>query len=126
MSRQNKRPAHERAKPPASSARKPGVVDGEKAKAGDGIMGFLPSSWRLEWLPAFSLAIAAFIAYQPVWHAGFIWDDDAHLIPPELRSFHGLARIWTQLGATQQYYPLVYSVFWVGKNSGASRRWAII
>jgi tetratricopeptide (TPR) repeat protein len=32
---------------------------------------------------------------------------------PALRSLNGLARIWMQLGATQQYYPLVHSVFWV-------------
>jgi protein O-mannosyl-transferase len=53
------------------------------------------------------------LAYQPAWHAGFIWDDDAHITAPELRSLHGLARIWTELGATQQYYPLVHSIFWV-------------
>jgi len=76
-------------------------------------MEFLPSSWRRAWLPGFCLVVVTLMAYQPVWHAGFIWDDDAHLTPPELRSLHGLDRIWTELGATQQYYPLVYSVFWV-------------
>ena len=45
--------------------------------------------------------------------AGFIWDDDHHLTPLELRSWAGLGRIWFELGATQQYYPLVHSVFWV-------------
>ena len=56
---------------------------------------------------------AVLAAYQPVWHAGFIWDDDAHITSAGLRSWHGLARIWTELGATQQYYPLAHSVFWV-------------
>ena len=32
---------------------------------------------------------------------------------PELRSWHGLYRIWFELGATQQYYPLLHSAFWV-------------
>ena len=32
---------------------------------------------------------------------------------PELRSGAGLVRIWTELGATQQYYPLVHTAFWV-------------
>src|SRR5580658_9195459 len=113
MTRQNKRPTNKGAEPPAPSARTPGTSDVEKSKAGNGIVGFLPSSWRHDWVLGFFLVVVTFLAYQPVWHAGFIWDDDAHLTPPELRSPDGLARIWTQLGATQQYYPLVYSVFWV-------------
>jgi tetratricopeptide (TPR) repeat protein len=113
MTWQNKRPTHEKAKHPASSARKPGMGDGEMAKASGGFMGFLPSSWHHDWLLGAFLVVVTLMAYQPVWHAGFIWDDDAHITPPELRSLGGLARIWTQLGATQQYYPLVYSVFWV-------------
>ncbi|HEV7927839.1 MAG TPA: hypothetical protein VGR14_20995, partial [Verrucomicrobiae bacterium] len=65
------------------------------------------------WLQALILVGAVVLAYQPVWHAGFIWDDDRHVTLPTLRSLHGLLRIWAQLGATQQYYPLVHSVFWV-------------
>lgn len=59
------------------------------------------------------LVLATLAAYQPVWHAGFIWDDDAHVTAPELRSLGGLVRIWVQFGATKQYYPFVHSVFWV-------------
>ncbi|HEY5228557.1 MAG TPA: tetratricopeptide repeat protein, partial [Opitutaceae bacterium] len=51
--------------------------------------------------------------YFPAVHAGFIWDDDAHLVRPDLRSLQGLARIWTEPGATQQYYPVLYSAFWL-------------
>src|SRR5262249_32347255 len=36
-----------------------------------------------------------------------------HITQPALRSWQGLAQIWTQPGATQQYYPLVHSVFWI-------------
>ncbi len=32
------------------------------------------------WLPGLLLIGATLIAYQPVWHAGFIWDDDGRLI----------------------------------------------
>jgi tetratricopeptide (TPR) repeat protein len=113
MTRQNKRRTNEKAEPPASSAGKPGMGDGVKAKAVHGLMGFLPPSWRHDWVLGFFLAVVTLIAYQPVWHAGFIWDDEAHVTRPELRSLYGLTRIWTQLGATQQYYPLVHSVFWV-------------
>jgi protein O-mannosyl-transferase len=113
MSRQNKRSAIKKAEPPASFAGKQGTGDDVKATANAGMPGILPASWRRDWLLGFCLVVATLIAYQPVWHAAFIWDDDAHVTRPELRSLYGLARIWTQLGATQQYYPLVHSVFWV-------------
>ena len=48
-----------------------------------------------------------------MWHAGFVWDDEAHVPRPDLASLHGLWRIWSEPGATQQYYPVLYSAFWV-------------
>ncbi|MGP8020105.1 MAG: hypothetical protein ACLPRE_03820, partial [Limisphaerales bacterium] len=81
--------------------------------APNGSLGWLRDLWERGWLKGFLLVAAVLFAYQPAWHAGFIWDDDAHVTRPELRSLDGLARIWTQLGATQQYYPLVHSVFWM-------------
>src|SRR5208282_3882680 len=81
--------------------------------AQNGSMGWLRDLWEQGWLKGLLLVAAVFLAYQPVWHAGFIWDDEAHVTRPELRSLDGLARIWMQLGATQQYYPLVHSLFWV-------------
>jgi tetratricopeptide (TPR) repeat protein len=56
---------------------------------------------------------ATLIAYSPAWNGTPLWDDDAHMTKPELRSPAGLARIWLQPGATQQYYPVVHSVFWL-------------
>jgi tetratricopeptide (TPR) repeat protein len=55
---------------------------------------------------------ATLLAYFPAWNGKAIWDDDAHLTRPELRSLSGLGRIWFEPGATQQYYPLVHTVFW--------------
>jgi tetratricopeptide (TPR) repeat protein len=52
-------------------------------------------------------------AYVPALRGSMVWDDDAHVTRPELRSWHGLERIWFDLGATQQYYPLTHAVFWV-------------
>ena len=57
--------------------------------------------------------LAALLAYWPALRGGFIWDDDAHVTSPALQSLHGLWRIWLQLGATQQYYPLLHSAFWI-------------
>jgi tetratricopeptide (TPR) repeat protein len=69
--------------------------------------------WRRDWIPCLLLAAAALVAYQKVWHAGFVWDDDAHVIRPDMRPLHGLWRIWFEPGATQQYYPVLYSAFWL-------------
>ena len=67
---------------------------------------------RTGWLyPA--LIAATLLAYRPAWNGGLVWDDDAHVTAPALRSVDGLRRIWFDPGATQQYYPLVHSAFWV-------------
>jgi tetratricopeptide (TPR) repeat protein len=79
----------------------------------DGSSGWLRDLWNRGWLKAFLLIAAVFLVYQPVWHGKPLWDDDAHLTPPRLSSAHGLERIWIEPGATQQYYPLVFSMFWV-------------
>jgi len=55
---------------------------------------------------------AVFLAYLPALGGGFLWDDDAHVTKPLLRSLHGLWRIWFDLTATQQYYPVLHSAFW--------------
>ena len=82
-------------------------------QAVEGSRGWLGELWERAWLKGSLLLIAVVLVYQPVWHGKPIWDDDAHLTPPGLRSLQGLARIWTEPGATQQYYPLVHSLFWV-------------
>lgn len=62
---------------------------------------------------AVGLGIALLFAYGPALNGGMLWDDDAHVTKPELRTVDGLVRIWTEPGATQQYYPLLHSVFWL-------------
>jgi tetratricopeptide (TPR) repeat protein len=56
-------------------------------------------------------AVAA--AYSPALRGGMLWDDDAHLTRPGLQSLAGLGRIWFKLGATQQYYPVLHTAFWL-------------
>ena len=59
------------------------------------------------------LVVLLLFAYLPALNGGPVWDDDAHLTRADLQSWHGLARIWFQVGATQQYYPLLHSAFWL-------------
>jgi tetratricopeptide (TPR) repeat protein len=70
------------------------------------------SWWKSNVLAVTIILLAAFIAYRPAWNGTPVWDDDGHITAPELRSLAGFGQIWTKLGATQQYYPLVHSVFW--------------
>ena len=63
-------------------------------------------------LEPIALLIATLVAYYPAWHGGVLWDDNAHLTRPELQSTAGLWRIWFEIGATQQYYPITHSAFW--------------
>jgi tetratricopeptide (TPR) repeat protein len=62
------------------------------------------------WALIFGVTLAA---YWPALGAGFVWDDHGFVTPPQLRSWAGLARIWTDIRATEQYYPVLHSAFWV-------------
>ncbi len=56
---------------------------------------------------------ATFLAYQPVWHAGFIWDDDELLTNnPVVKSADGLWRSWFT-ASTLDYYPMTFSLWWL-------------
>ncbi len=59
------------------------------------------------------IAVATLMAYSPAIRGKFLWDDDANVTQPELRSVAGLARIWFEPGATEQYYPVLHTVFWL-------------
>jgi len=68
------------------------------------------------WLLALVLVIVTFVAYQPTWHAGFIWDDDDHLTAnPAMTAPHGLKMIWSSL-AVSRYYPLTLTTFWAQRR----------
>jgi tetratricopeptide (TPR) repeat protein len=66
-----------------------------------------------EIFPWIGLCVVTLAAYWPALQGAFLWDDSSHITSPQLRSWHGLWRIWFDLGATQQYYPLLHSAFWV-------------
>ncbi|MSU23626.1 MAG: hypothetical protein EXS32_07360 [Opitutus sp.] len=80
---------------------------GPDRRAGDR----LPWS-RADWRYAVGLVAAVWLVYQPVWHAGFIWDDEAHVTAnPCIVGPLGLTEIWTSPAAN--YFPLVLTNFWV-------------
>ena len=68
---------------------------------------------KRDWFFCLVLAVVTMLAYQPAWHGGFLWDDDAHIATAQLRSLDGLRRIWFEPRTTQQYYPLLYSSSWL-------------
>jgi len=65
------------------------------------------------WVMALLITGLVVVCYLPALRGTMLWDDPAHVPRPELRSLHGLWRIWTDLRATQQYYPVLFSAFWV-------------
>jgi Flp pilus assembly protein TadD len=68
---------------------------------------------RSDWLFCLILAVITLMAYQPAWHGQLLWDDDNTTTRPELRSLDGLKRIWIQPMATAQYYPLLFTSYWI-------------
>lgn len=56
---------------------------------------------------------ATVVVYFPCLRGGLLWDDAGHVTHPELQAWPGLLRIWFEPGATQQYYPLLHSAFWL-------------
>ena len=54
------------------------------------------------------------LAYLPALHGGFIWDDDVYVTNNlTLHDLGGLQRIWFEVGAVPQYYPMVHTTFWL-------------
>jgi tetratricopeptide (TPR) repeat protein len=64
-------------------------------------------------LAAVAILGATLLAYLPALGGGLLWDDGAHITSPRLQSAHGLWDIWFRLGATQQYYPVLHTAFWI-------------
>jgi tetratricopeptide (TPR) repeat protein len=45
---------------------------------------------------------------------GYIWDDDQYVTDnAPIRTFAGLSRIWTDISASPQYYPVTLTSFWL-------------
>ena len=77
----------------------------------------LAKDWRPGALQALLIVLLTLMAYFPAFHAGFIWDDDAHVTQNKLLgSVHGLSRIWFEPTASQQYYPLQLTSYWIERH----------
>ena len=59
------------------------------------------------------LLSAVLLVYQPAWQGGLIWDDDMHVTRPELRSWHGLYRIWFDVRGHAAVLSAAAQRFWV-------------
>src|SRR5208283_90748 len=65
------------------------------------------------WAPGVLVFALVLACYWPALQGGLVWDDTAHVTRADLRSWSGLGRIWSELHATQQYYPVLHSAFWI-------------
>jgi tetratricopeptide (TPR) repeat protein len=75
-------------------------------RAGPG--GLLPATVAFAGL--YSLLL---VVYFPALGGSFLWNDPDYVTKPALQGLGGLGRIWGEPGATEQYYPLLHTVFWL-------------
>ncbi|MGA2177567.1 MAG: tetratricopeptide repeat protein [Verrucomicrobiota bacterium] len=68
--------------------------------------------WQQGWFFFLLLSVAAFLAYQPVWHGGFLWDDSVLLTNnPLVKQADGWWRIWCE--SVTDYVPATLTTFWL-------------
>lgn len=99
-------------------------MSGETVKSK--IHSLVPNSGYLICLLGAFLVAATFIAYKPVWNAGYIWDDDFYVTENKLLAApDGLKRMWFSIDDVRsQYFPLTYTAlrieysFWGLNSSG--------
>ncbi|MCK6683989.1 MAG: tetratricopeptide repeat protein, partial [Thermoanaerobaculia bacterium] len=66
---------------------------------------------------SFLILVSVLAAYRPALQAGFVWNDDTYLTEnPVLDRPDALSLIWTEPRASEQYYPLVFTTFWIEKQ----------
>ncbi|MHC4991991.1 MAG: tetratricopeptide repeat protein, partial [Planctomycetota bacterium] len=76
-----------------------------------------PGGARKPWLGAGLILVLTLLAYLPAMHGGFIWDDDDYVSENRvLDSPDALRLIWAK-GNTPQYYPVVFTSFWLEKQA---------
>jgi protein O-mannosyl-transferase len=64
-----------------------------------------------------ALVLAVVAVYLPALRAGFVWNDDTYVTDnPTLDGAAGLRLVWTEPKANEQYYPVVFTSFWLEKR----------
>lgn len=85
---------------------------GQQATAPSGLVAATGSP--AGWLAAGALIFITLAAYWPVFRAGYVFDDDTYLTAnPLIPSPSGLRDIWLKPSASVQYYPLVFTTYWL-------------
>jgi protein O-mannosyl-transferase len=65
------------------------------------------------WAAGLLLLVLVVVAYVPAMRADYVWDDDQYVQDQDVSAPGGLWRIWFDLKSSPQYYPLVYSSYWL-------------
>jgi len=95
--------------PPGIPASRGQLKEG-RAKPPDSNSGAIRFTDVIGWALIFCATLAA---YLPALKGRLLWDDSGYLTSPGLQPFRGLWIIWSQPGATVQYYPILHSAFWL-------------
>lgn len=65
-------------------------------------------------LPSVAILLLSLLIYIPIYSAPPHWDDGAYLLDNfHLRTWHGLSVIWLKPQYNWQYYPVVFTSFWI-------------
>jgi tetratricopeptide (TPR) repeat protein len=73
---------------------------------------WLPLWLERDWILGLVLVLTVLLAYEPVWWAGYVWDDDVNITTNRcIVGPLGLKEIWTTQAA--QFYPLTLTTFWM-------------
>jgi len=96
---------------PASTRRAPAAVQPPPLE----LLPIAAARWWHWWVPALLTALAAAVAYLPALHNDFVsWDDPGHITENEdVAAPDGLRRIWNPWQTERQYYPLVFTSYWL-------------
>ena len=63
------------------------------------------------------IAAATFLAYLPTLRCGYVWDDDQLVTANRpVLSDDGFRDIWLRPSSTEQYYPAVFTSFWLERK----------
>jgi hypothetical protein len=72
----------------------------------------LNAAWL--WIAAAAIVLITAIAYLPAMRGEFIWDDDSYVLNNRaIQRADGLPDIWLKTNVTPQYYPMVFTTFWI-------------